>query len=61
MARAIRIKYCDRCSQSAPTLYRARYDESGQWFFLCLKCWESVSANNPFYFYGGTWKASKKK
>lgn len=61
MARAIRVKNCDRCSQPAPILYRVRYDESGLWFFLCLNCWEFISENNPFYAYGGTWKASKKK
>ncbi|TAD83099.1 MAG: hypothetical protein EAZ78_10355 [Oscillatoriales cyanobacterium] len=61
MARAIKIKNCYRCFLPAPILYRVRYDESGLWFFVCLKCWESLSKNNPLYAYGGTWKARKKK
>jgi hypothetical protein len=40
-------------------LYRVKYDESAQWSFVCRRCWDSVSQNNPFYVYGGTWKAKK--
>lgn len=61
MAREIRVKRCDRCDRLAPVLYRVRYDESGQWIFVCPQCWQPVSLDNPHYTYGGTWKAKKKK
>ncbi|HEY9653170.1 MAG TPA: hypothetical protein V6C95_21105 [Coleofasciculaceae cyanobacterium] len=60
MARSIRAKSCSRCQQLAPVLYRVKYDESGLWIFVCESCWPSISENNPFYVYGGTWKAKKK-
>ena len=34
--------------------------ENGDWVFVCPQCWETVSQNNPFYVYGGTWKSKKK-
>ncbi|WP_017719985.1 hypothetical protein [Kamptonema formosum] len=55
------MKFCDRCNQSAPVLYRVRYDESGRWFFVCPQCGPAVSQDNPFYVYGGTWKSRKKR
>ncbi len=61
MGRQIRTKLCSRCSQSAPILYRVKYEEDGDWVFVCSECWNLVSSNNPFYLYGGTWKAKKKK
>lgn len=61
MARSLRIKLCDRCSQPASVLFRVQYDESGTWIFVCEQCWAAVSQNNPFYVYGGTWKAQKKR
>lgn len=60
MARSIRVKLCGRCSQLAPILYRVHYEEDGQWVFVCPECWTILSENNPFYVYGGTWKARKK-
>ncbi len=60
MSGAIRIKFCHRCSQPAPILYRVKFEEQGDWIFVCPKCWPSVNENNPFYVYGGTWKARKK-
>ena len=60
MARSQRIKLCNRCSQAASVLFRVQYDESGAWIFVCKQCWASVSQNNPFYVYGGTWKADKR-
>jgi len=60
MARS-RIKLCDRCSQSAPILYRVKYEDGGNWVFVCRQCWDQVSQDNPFYVYGGTWKDKKKK
>ncbi|MGI8504255.1 MAG: hypothetical protein ACR2LR_24430 [Hassallia sp.] len=60
MARKTRVKLCDRCSQSAPILYRVKYEENSEWVFICHQCWDQVSQDNPFYVYGGTWKAQKK-
>ncbi|WP_407890563.1 hypothetical protein [Scytonema sp. NUACC26] len=56
----IRVKLCSRCGLTASVLYRVKYEEDGQWVFVCPNCWEKVSQNNPFYVYGGTWKAKKK-
>ncbi|KAB8315771.1 hypothetical protein SD81_030960 [Tolypothrix campylonemoides VB511288] len=60
MARSIRVKLCGRCRQPAPILYRVKYEEEGQWVFVCPECWTLLSENNPFYVYGGTWKAHKR-
>nr|WP_290225858.1 hypothetical protein [Trichocoleus desertorum] len=57
MTRATRVKLCDRCANSAPVLYRVKLDESEQWD----RCWPEVSQDNPFYVYGGTWKAQKRR
>lgn len=60
MGRSLRVKYCSRCQQIALVLYRIQYDESGEWVFVCERCWSSLSQDNPHYVYGGTWKAQKK-
>ncbi|MGD1911749.1 MAG: hypothetical protein ACFB2X_13085 [Rivularia sp. (in: cyanobacteria)] len=60
MARRLRIKLCSLCSESGSVLYRVKYLEDGDWVFVCPQCWKQVSQNNPFYIYGGTWKAKKK-
>lgn len=59
MSGSIRVKLCKLCSQPAPTLYRVKYKEEGEWVFVCPQCWPTISADNPFYVYGGTWKAKK--
>lgn len=59
MAKRVRSKRCDRCSNAADVLYRVQYDNSGEWKFICLACYPIVSQNNPAYVYGGTWKAEK--
>ncbi|MBD1864603.1 MULTISPECIES: hypothetical protein [Trichocoleus] len=61
MARATRVKLCDRCANSAAVLYRVKLDESEQWRFVCDRCWPEVSQGNPSYVYGGTWKAQKRR
>lgn len=61
MPSKIRVKLCDSCSQSASILYRVKYEEGGKWIFVCPECWNLVSENNPFYVYGGTWKAQKNR
>ncbi len=60
MARRLRSKLCSLCSQSGAVLYRVKYIKDGAWVFVCPLCWEKVSQENPFYVYGGTWKAKKK-
>ncbi|PSB17336.1 hypothetical protein C7B65_18840 [Phormidesmis priestleyi ULC007] len=55
-----RQKACSLCKKPAPMLYRVQHDELAQWIFVCHDCWQKVSQDNPFYVYGGTWKAQKK-
>eukprot|EP00808_Paulinella_micropora_P023806 g6250.t1 len=47
-----RSKPCFLCSTPSPTLYRFQYDESGEWRFGCLECWNRISQDNPLYRYG---------
>ncbi len=54
-----RQKPCKLCQQLQPILYRIQYDRSGQWEFVCRSCWDKVQPHNPYYVYGGTWKAKK--
>lgn len=61
MSRPNREKSCDRCSLTVPILYRVKYEEDGDWIFVCDACLPAVKDNNPFYTYGGTWKAKKKR
>lgn len=61
MARKIRVKLCEHCNQPASVLYRIKYQEDGDWVFVCPDCWQKVSLDNPFYVYSGTWKAQKKR
>lgn len=56
-----RSKPCQICNQSAPVMYRVKYEEKGDWVFTCPECWQKISHNNPLYKYGGTWKAQKAK
>jgi len=55
----LRKKACDRCQNIAPVLYRAQLDATGHWFFICDICYPIVRQDNPYYTYGGTWKAQK--
>lgn len=59
MGRRVREKTCDRCTQLSSVLYRIQQDKAKTWVFVCPTCWEVVSQDNPFYVYGGTWKAKK--
>ncbi len=60
-AQRIREKRCDRCAENAETLYRVRYDASGEWRFVCTRCQAEVARDNPQYTYGGTWKSRKRR
>lgn len=52
-------KPCDLCSQDVDIRYRIQYQQNGDWKLVCFQCWQQVSHDNPFYRYGGTWKARK--
>ena len=52
-------KPCDRCNQLAKIRYRIQHDATNQWVLICRPCWEELSQDNPYYRYGGTWKAKK--
>ena len=56
----IKLKPCDLCSQETDIRYRIQYQKDGDWKLVCLSCWQQVRLDNPFYRYGGTWKARKK-
>ncbi len=61
MPRSQRVKPCHLCNQAASVLYRVKYDSEGDWVFVCPECWHNISQDNPYYTYGGTWKAQKRK
>ncbi len=61
MGRAERVKPCDRCQVDAFVLYRVQSDASKTWMFVCDRCWPQISDRNPYYVYGGTWKAKKRR
>lgn len=52
-------KPCELCSQAVDIRYRIQYDAAEEWVLVCRQCWNRVSQDNPFYRYGGTWKARK--
>jgi hypothetical protein len=56
----VRQKQCDRCQGFAAQLYRVQLDASREWQFVCDRCWPKIRDNNPYYTYGGTWKARKR-
>ncbi|MEM7758621.1 MAG: hypothetical protein AAF298_10905 [Cyanobacteria bacterium P01_A01_bin.40] len=53
-------KPCDRCNNLVNIRYRIQYQEAGIWVLVCPDCWQEVSQDNPYYLYGGTWKAKRK-
>ena len=50
-------KPCEYCQTVVSLRYRIQFDDSDRWFLVCPDCWSTLSANNPSYRYGGTWKA----
>ena len=54
-----KLKPCDLCCHKTDIRYRIQYQKDGEWKLVCLSCWQKVSPDNPFYRYGGTWKARK--
>ena len=55
----IRTKACESCQLVSSALYRVIADASGVWKLLCPVCRTRAEAE-PFYRYGGTWKADKR-
>ena len=51
---------CFKCDKLFSELFRCKYDEQGNWIFLCKNCLEDYKLNNLFYQYGGTWKSKKR-
>lgn len=60
MKTRVRQKSCQRCLVVSDRLFRVQADSSKQWLLLCPSCQRLVSADNPEYVYGGTWKATKR-
>ena len=56
----LKLKPCDRCANLADIRYRIQYQAGKNWQIVCRDCWDLVSRDNPYYRYGGTWKAKKK-
>ena len=54
-----RSKACENCQVVSGTLYRVIAEVSSAWKLVCPTCRASVE-KQPFYRYGGTWKADKR-
>lgn len=57
---AKKLKSCALCDCYIEIRYRIKYQPEGEWVLVCPSCWQQVSRDNPYYRYGGTWKARKK-
>ncbi|WP_036483848.1 hypothetical protein [Myxosarcina sp. GI1] len=55
-----KLKPCELCQNLSDIRYRIQYREEADWVLVCPQCWQQVSKDNPYYRYGGTWKARKK-
>lgn len=56
----LKLKRCDRCNDLADIRYRIQYQPQADWILACRNCWQNLSQDNPYYRYGGTWKAKKR-
>ena len=56
----LKLKECELCQQLVSIRYRIQYQASGEWVLVCPTCWHQVQPDNPYYRYGGTWKARKR-
>ncbi|WP_203457584.1 hypothetical protein [Gloeothece citriformis] len=52
-----KLKPCEKCQTLATIRYRIQHDDTQKWWLVCPLCWEQLSKDNPYYRYGGTWKA----
>ncbi|MBR8831408.1 MAG: hypothetical protein Cpurp_09410 [Chlorogloea purpurea SAG 13.99] len=57
----MQLKPCDNCQAIVNIRYRIQQDESQKWRLVCPDCWTLLSGDNPYYRYGGTWKARGTK
>lgn len=55
-----KLKPCDLCHNLVALRYRVQYQKQEDWVMVCPQCWQLLSQDNPYYRYGGTWKARKK-
>jgi hypothetical protein len=55
-----RTKACQVCGLAAKTLFRVQYAATQGWVFVCGPSRQRLEVANPFYVYGGTWKANKR-
>ncbi|MEL7332305.1 MAG: hypothetical protein AAFN12_08645 [Cyanobacteria bacterium J06560_2] len=53
-------KACELCQQQVDLRYRIQHDATEKWVLVCSPCWHRVQPNNPYYRYGGTWKANRR-
>ncbi len=51
------VKPCQYCAKLSKIRYRIQFDSSQRWLLVCPDCWQKLAVDNPFYRYGGTWKA----
>ncbi|NJK56228.1 MAG: hypothetical protein HC939_09645 [Pleurocapsa sp. SU_5_0] len=56
----LKSKPCHICHNLADIRYRIQYQENENWVLVCPDCWQEVSQDNPYYRYGGTWKAKRR-
>ncbi len=56
----LKLQLCNICNNLVDLRYRIQDQEAGEWKMGCSDCWQKVSQDNPYYRYGGTWKAKKK-
>ncbi len=52
-----KLKPCEVCQTPVDVRYRIQSDRSQAWRLVCPSCWEQLGRDNPWYRYGGTWKA----
>jgi predicted SprT family Zn-dependent metalloprotease len=56
-----RTKPCVRCNDTPATLYRIRYEQDGDWVFVCANCRRHLeTTHSETYQYSGTWKSKKR-
>jgi len=53
----VKLKTCEHCGELSKIRYRIQFDTTSRWCLVCLNCWQTLSRDNPYYRYGGTWKA----
>lgn len=57
----LRLAACELCAEDVALRYRVQHREDRVWRLVCPACQARVSADNPYYRYGGTWKAKRRR